>query len=210
MLTLPISNRLTLPPLMMAEPQYPLAHGKMNIDAGDLAALVAREDAQYLHLSSSACLSGMTDSRLPAELHGSLLPLGRLAEHDITPDSGEGGSTDVNQLKYHAVSVCSTVDIQDSLSTLAGYSGTEGFVADNDFPVLFAIHNTGSMTSHPEDESSPVIDPMGKMDACEFAIRGGVAAGDIRAIIVPKEYEMDACRMLSTLPSLQDKVTAFS
>lgn len=205
MLTLPVNSPLSLPTFNMSNTSFQLAQGKMYVNMAELREVVDSLDVQYLHLSSSASLAGMIDSRLPAELHGSLLPLGKLAEYGITPNSGEGGGDDERLVKHHAVSVCSTIDLDDAMGTLAAYSGTPDFITSTDFPVLFAIHNLGSITSH-FDDASPVIDPPGKMDASEFAIRGGVASDDIRAIIVPEGFEGDACRLLSGLPDMQNRV----
>lgn len=174
----------------------------LSLGHGELSDFLEVIDAQYIHLSSSACLSGLSDDRIPSAKQGGLLPLGELEELGISPTSGEGGG-DENCLKYHAVSVCNVVDIEDSMMTLESYAMTNHFIQQSDFPVLFAIHNTGEITSHLDDINANVIDPVGKMDACEFAICRGVGRTDIKAIIVPAAHLPEANRILAPFPDLQ-------
>ncbi|MBD9646306.1 hypothetical protein IB231_22045 [Pantoea sp. PNT02] len=204
---LPIVPRVDLPSLfagvLPASCSYDIS--TLSVDRAELQDFIEAVDAQYLHLSSSACLCGLSDARISDALRGSLLPLGKLKELGITPKSGEG-SGDAACVKYHAVSVCHTADLDDCLSTLQSYSRTPDFIGKGDFPVIFAIHNQGEMTRHMSDVNVPVIDPAGKMDACEFAIRGGVTRDEIRGIIVPAAHFTDACQLLTALPDLQSRV----
>ena len=209
MLALPIGTRSTGLSLSLYDAPGPIGLGRgtqtFHIDPNVLKASLREVDAQYLHLSSSACLRGMSDTTLPPELRGCLLPVGKLDHYGLKPASGEGGGSE-DSLKWHAISVCSTVDINGSLGTLAAYAGTEGFIHEGDFPVLFAIHNPGEITSDPDHPTVTVIDPLGKMDPEEFAIRGIIDADSIRAIYVPAGNENDAWQLLTGLPALQGKL----
>lgn len=164
-----------------------------------------KTDVKYLHLTSSACLSGMADQRIPEQSRGYLLPAGELELYGITPSSGEGGGTDT-QLKYHSISVCSTVNIEDAMSTLQVYSMTEGFISMEDYPVIFAITTQGGMTSSVNNLNYPIIDSPVKMDDCEFSIRDYIPHHEISAIVVPEDKEFDARNRLLNIPNLQAKI----
>jgi hypothetical protein len=208
---LPIPQRTLTPSDMHRSDieDYPInfTHKSLTLSSADIKEIINNTGANFLHLSSSACLNGMTDSRLPDDKKGCLLPFGALLKYDIIPSSGEGGG-DTSSLKYHAVSVCSTVDINGSLGDLAKYSNTPGFIMPCDYPVIFAILNNGDMTADFADNSFQIIDPPEKMDASEFAIRGGIDAKDIKAIIVPKEFYFNARERLETLSFMMEKIVA--
>ncbi|MGL5968984.1 MAG: hypothetical protein ACRCZ6_17825 [Kluyvera sp.] len=164
-------------------------------------------DVKYVHLSSSACLTGMGNQQIPSDSRGYLLPGGEMALYGIEPASGEGIAS-AGQLKYHSVAVCAVQpDLEDAMNTLEAYSRTPGFIADGDYPVVFAINTPGEMTCDINDMTKPIIDPgMEKMDRCEFAIRDYVPVHEITAIIVPEHKINDAVNRLRDCPDLSAKV----
>lgn len=179
---------------------------KMVINQASLTEwLREKTDVKYLHLTSSACLSGMADPRIPEQSRGYLLPAGELELYGITPSSGEGGVTDT-QLKYHSISVCSTVDIEDAMSTLQVYSMTEGFISAEDYPVIFAITTQGDTTNNVNNYNYQVINSPFKMDDCEFSIRDYIPYHEISAILVPEDKEFDARNRLLSIPNMQSKI----
>ncbi|EOZ9391064.1 hypothetical protein ACQYE5_003028 [Enterobacter cancerogenus] len=168
------------------------------------------KNVNFFHLSSSACLSGMAHELIPSDSRGVLLPGGEMALYGLVPSSGEGVASEC-QLKYHSISVCAVKpDINDAMDTLERYANIGGFIADKDYPVIFAINTPAEITSDPLDITKPIIDPgREKMDLCEFAIRDYVPHHEIEAIIVPDNKFWDASSRLKDCPALLEKINPF-